>query len=276
MSVDWHVDPAVLDDYADGRAMAPSALASVEAHLERCGACQRGMVPSADVARLDAVWTEVVDAADRPAVPALERLLVRLGSSAETARLLAATPSLRLSWLGGTALVLAMALVVAHSGERGVALFLALAPLLPVAGVAAAFGPRADPLHEVAVAAPYPSFRLLLLRTAVVVATTVLLAVPAAALLPGSPWLTVGWLLPALALTTTSVLLSARVDPVVAGAGLTVAWLLVSLPAVRPGSDPLLVVQWGPQLGCLVLSLLAAGALLVQQRRAPYVLGSPS
>lgn len=276
MSADWHVDPDLLGDYAGGRALAPSLVASVEAHLEGCAHCQRALVPVAPADRLDAVWAAVVHELDAPPVPAVERLLARLGASPETARLLAVTPSLRLSWLTGTVLVLLMALGVAHSGARGVAVFLALAPLLPVAGVAMAFGRRVDPLHEIAVAAPYSSWRLLLLRSAVVVASTVLLAVPAAALLPGSPWLAVGWLLPGLALTTTSLALSSRVDPVVSGAGLAAGWLVLSLSALRPGADPLLVVQAGPQLGCLVLVLVAGALLLRQQRRAPLLSGSLS
>ena len=89
----------------------------------------------------------------------------------------------------GLALALLPAtLALAQTGDRGIGLFLALAPVLPVAGVAVAFGPRTDPLHEVAVAAPYSSFRLLLLRSAAVLTTSLLLAVPAAALLPATAW----------------------------------------------------------------------------------------
>ena len=180
----WHLDDDLLDGYAEGRAMTPALTASVEAHLERCPHCQARLAPSVDVSRLDAVWADVVDAVDAPAPSPLERLLTRLGVAPDTARLLAVTPSLQLSWVTGTAIALCLALLVAHSGERGVALFLALAPVLPVAGVAVAFGPRSDPLHEVALAAPYSSYRLLLVRSAAVLAATLVLAVPAAALLP--------------------------------------------------------------------------------------------
>lgn len=276
MTGDWHVDPELLAGYAAGRPMTPSLLASVEAHVERCATCQQQVAPTADVARLDAVWAAVVDAVDAPPLSLVERLLMRLGASPETARLLAVTPSLRLSWLAGTVVVLVMALLVAHAGPWGVSVFLALAPLLPVAGVAMAFGRRVDPLHEIAAAAPYSSFRLLLLRSVVVVASTLLLAVPAAALLPGSPWLAVGWLLPALALTTACLALSPRTDPLVSAVALATVWLGISLSALRPGADPLLVVQAAPQLVCLVLTVLAAGVLLVQQRRTPLVSGSLS
>jgi hypothetical protein len=271
----WHLDDDLVDAYAEGRPMTPALTASVEAHLERCGDCQTRLAPAVDPARLDLVLADVVDAVDAPRGSLLERLLVRLHVAPDTARLLAVTPSLRASWLTGTAIVLTLALVVAQSGERGVALFLALAPVLPVAGVAVAFGPRTDPLHEVAVAAPYSSYRLLLVRSAAVLVATLALAVPAAVLLPSSLWVAAGWLLPALALTCTSLALATRVDPVVSSAVLAGTWLLVALSGLAPGRDPLVVARIGPQLVCLVLFLLAAVAL-VSQRRAPSVNGNPA
>ena len=55
-------------------------------------------------------------------------------------------------------------------------MFLALAPLAPVAGVAITFGPGADPSFELTVASPISTVRLLLLRAAAVLATTLVLA----------------------------------------------------------------------------------------------------
>jgi len=271
----WHVDDGLLDDYAEGTPLPPALTASVEAHLERCASCRARLVPVADVPRLDAVWAEVVDRVDAPRVPPVERLLVALGLAPDTARLLAVTPSLQLSWFTGTAIALTLALLVAHTGDHGVALFLALAPVLPVAGVAVAFSAHTDPLHEVAIAAPYSSYRLLLVRSAAVLVTTLLLALPTAALLPSTPWVAAGWLLPALALTCASLALATRVDPVVSSAGLAVAWLVLALSGLAPGRDPLIVATVVPQLLCLVL-FLAAAAALVTQRRAPLVSGSPA
>ena len=255
--------------------MTPALAASVEAHLERCSGCQARLVPTADLSRLDGVWADVVDAVEAPRTSLLERLLVRAGVAPDTARLLAVTPSLQLSWVTGTAVVLALALLVSHSGERGLALFLALAPVLPVAGVAVAFGPRTDPLHEVAVAAPYSSYRLLLVRSAAVVAATMALAVPAALLLPSTPLVAAAWLLPALGLSTTSLALATRVDPGVSSAVMAGGWLLVALSGLRPERDPLLVASVVPQVTCLVL-FLAACAVLLGQRRSPLVSGSPA
>jgi hypothetical protein len=275
MTGSWHLDDDLLDTYAEGRPLSAALTASVEAHLERCATCQARLVPTADVPRLDAVWAEVVDTIDAPRRSPLERLLVRLGAAEDTARLLAVTPSLQLSWITGTAIVLALALLVAHSGERGIAVFLALAPVLPVAGVALAFGPHTDPLHEVAVAAPYSSYRLLLVRSAAVVAATLALALPVTAFVPSTPLVAAAWLLPALALSCSSLALAARVDPVVSSAVLAGGWLLLALSGLAPGRDPLVVATAVPQLLCLVLLVLAVGALL-SQRRAPLVSGSPA
>jgi hypothetical protein len=275
MSATWHVDAEVLEDYALGAPLSPALTASVEKHLEACGDCRAGVGPLVDPGRLDAVWAEVVDAVDAPSAGWIERLLASLGVAPATARLVALTPSLRAPWLGGVALALLLALAAAHTGQTGVALFLALAPVLPVAGVAVAFGPRTEPLHEVEVASPYSSFRLLLTRSAAVVVATLLVAVPCAALLPGSPWLAVAWLLPALGLVTASLAAASRLDPLLAAAGLSLGWLAVSLPALLPDVDPLLVTRAGVQLACLAL-LVLAGAALLRLGRRPTVLGSPA
>jgi hypothetical protein len=275
MTGSWHLDDDLLDSYAEGRPLTPALLASAEAHLERCSVCQVRLVPTADLPRLDAVWAEVVETLDAPRRTLLERLLVRVGVADDLARLLAVTPSLQLSWITGTAIALAMALVVAHSGDRGVALFLALAPVLPVAGVAVAFSARTDPIHEVAVAAPYSSYKLLLVRSAAVLLATLVLAVPAAALLPSTPLVAAAWLLPALALACTSLALATRVEPVVSSAGLSAAWLVLALSGLAPGRDPLVVATLVPQLVFLALLVIACAALL-SQRRDPLVSGSPA
>ena len=271
----WHVDEELLEDYALGAPLSAARAASVETHLERCAVCRASLAPLVQTDRLDAVWAEVVDAVDAPRPSWVERLLVQLGVAPSTARLVALTPSLRLAWLAGVGVALLLALAAAHTGPQGVSVFLALAPVLPVAGVALAFGPRTEPLHEVALATAYSAWSLLLTRSAAVVGATVLVAVPFAALLPGSPWLAVGWLLPALAMVTTSLALAARVDPVVSSVALASAWLLVALSALLPDVDPLLVTRLGVQAACLGLTVVAALALL-RQSRSPLVLGSPS
>lgn len=261
----WHLDTGLAGRYAGGR-LSPVLAASVEQHLLGCASCRSLLTPHVDSARLDSVWADVIDRVEQPRRRLLERLLGRVGVGDATARLVAATPSLRGAWVSGTVLVLALALVAAYVAPHGVAVYLALAPLLPTAGVALAYGPFADPTHEMVAATPYPALRLLALRTAVVVAGTLVPAVVAGLLLPGGAHLAVVWLLPALALTVGTVALSSRVTPHVAASGLAVVWLVVALRGLAPRRDPLLTTH-APVLVACLLVLAAAAAVLVHRRR---------
>jgi len=264
MTTEWHLDPRLAGEYAAGR-LGRVPAASVEQHLLACADCRALLVPAVDTARLDTVLTAVLERVESPRPTHLERLMLRLGIDASTSRLVAATPSLRSAWFTGVVLVLALALVAAHSGSHGIALFLALAPVLPVVGVALAFGPSVDPTHELAVAAPFSSVRLLAARALAVVGSTVLLATAAAAFLPGSPWLAVAWLLPALALTAGTLALSTRFDTAQAAAALSLLWVATIIPGLAHTRDPLLASRSAVQLASLA-ALAAAGAVLVARR----------
>src|SRR5206468_2262060 len=77
-------------------------------------------------------------------------------------------------------------------------------------------------------------------RAVAVVTTTLGLVLVAGFLLPDSRWLAVSWLLPALALSVATLAAAPRIQPIYSAAALTVVWLLVALPALRPRADPLL------------------------------------
>lgn len=258
----WHLDQAVATSYAEGR-VTPVLAASVEQHLVRCAAC-RALLP-ADEARLDAVWGGIIGRVEAPRATLLERVLLRLGVDEATARLMATTPSLRGGWLTGVVVVLALSMLAAHSDESGTAVFMALAPVLPIAGVALAFGPRADPAHEIVAATPHSAVHLLSVRTALVVATTML---PAAALTPFLPhggWLALAWLVPGLALTAGTIALATKVAPHLAALGLAVLWVSLVLPGFARTRDPLLAAHPAVQvLG--VAALVVAAALLLTRR----------
>jgi hypothetical protein len=261
----WHLDRELAGRYATG-SLGSVLVASVEQHLVSCAECRSLLTPHVDVARLDAVWSDVLERVEQPRRTLLERLLGGLGMEDSTARLVAATPSLRGAWVTGVVLVLALALVAAYASDDGIALFLALAPLLPAVGVALAYGPAADPAHEIVSATPYPALRLLALRTAFVVATTLVPATAAGLMLPGPAYVAAVWLIPALALTTGTVALSTRVAPHLAAAVLAVAWLAVSLRGLAPRRDPLLATD-SPVLLMCTLVVAAAGLILVLHRR---------
>ena len=79
--------------------------------------------------------------------------------------------------------------------ERRRTAFLVLAPLLPLAGVAAAYGRDVDPTYEIGLAAPMRSFGLLLVRALAVLATTsVMAAVAGARARRACSWSAAAWL----------------------------------------------------------------------------------
>ena len=267
----WHLDADLAERYADG-ALGSVLVASVEQHLLGCAPCRALLTPHADTPRLDAVWAEVLERVEQPPQTLLERALCRVGVPEPTARLVAATPSLRGAWVAGMTLVLALALVAAYVDPQGVALYVALTPLLPMAGVALAYGPAADPAFEIAAATPHSQLRLLALRTSFVVTTTLVPATVAGLLLPGSPLVAVAWLVPGLALTVGTLALSTRISPLVAAAGLAALWLTVSLRALAPHRDPQLALSSPVMLASTLVLAGAAAVLVVRRRDLPELL----
>jgi hypothetical protein len=251
----WHADRALLTDYVNGATDYVLA-ASIETHLMACPTCRSMVATAVETSRVDAILADVIDRIDAPRRGAVERVLGRLGVPPDTARLLVATPLMRASWLAAVVAVLAFAAIAASADPRGVIIFLTLAPLAPVAGVAAAFGLRTDPSHEIGVAAPYPAFRLLMIRALAVLMTTAAGAAALSPLAPGGAGVAWAWLLPALALTGLTVAASERVDAVVAAAVIAGGWVCAVL-ALRAESLPLFGVVG--QLVFLILALASAG-----------------
>jgi hypothetical protein len=265
----WHLDEELASRYAVGR-MGPALAASTEQHLVGCASC-RTLLP-AEPGRLERVWDEVLERIQTPRPTVLERFLRRLGVDESSARLVAITPSLRSAWLCGVVVVLLLSILVAQQGPSGVALFVLFAPVLPVVGVAFAFGPATDPAHELAAAAPYSAVRLLAIRTLVVVATTCAPALVAGLLIPGPTWVAFAWLLPALALTALTVALATRFPPHVVAVGLVSLWASVVMPAVVRRDDPLFGVDLPLQLVSLVVVIAAATILVTRRHDLPELL----
>lgn len=261
----WHLERDLADRYSDGR-VSPVLAASVEQHLLACADC-RSLI-RADQTRLDSVWADVLETVEAPRVSLVEKGLRALGVSDATSRLVAATPSLRGAWLTGVGVLLVAAFLVARLSEHGTLVFVALAPVLPVLGVALAFGPQTDPTLEIAAASPYSLVRLLAARTAFVVGTTLL---PAAALtffVPGPDWLTIGWLLPSLAMCSAVLATAQRIEPHVSALGLSAAW--IGLTAWSAARDSALLTDHGTVVQLLSLAvLLAAGWSLATHRLEP-------
>jgi hypothetical protein len=224
MKITWHADDDLLARYVRGDAGALQG-ASVEQHLIHCSDCRARIASYVDTPPLGAVWMRIQEQIQAPAPSLLERALIRLGVSEPDALLVAVAPSLRTSWLFGLAATLGfVGLSAAYGGGRGLALFLLVAPLVPVAGVAFAYGPDVDPSYEVGAAAPYSALRLLLLRTGAVLATSLPLVLAAAMLVPALSWTAISWLLPALAFTAVMLAAATWIRPTVTAVGLGIIW----------------------------------------------------
>jgi hypothetical protein len=146
--------------------------------------------------------------------------------------------------------------------------FLALAPLLPLAGIAAAYGPGIDPTYEIGLVAPMRSFGLLLIRAVAVLVSTMVLSTIAALFLPGFDWRVIAWLLPSLGLVTGSLALSTIVHPLRAAIAVAAMWLVgISAAAALVSSPtPARVVFGGVMQLVLLIVTIGAGVFLVARR----------
>ncbi|MFI6104285.1 zf-HC2 domain-containing protein [Streptomyces sp. NPDC051310] len=192
----------------------------------------------------------------------------------------AAGPALRGAWMVAVLVVVAGALGLAYGGGvDGVRpLLLALAPVVPLAGVAVSYGRHADPLHEIAAATPSGGLRLLLTRTAAVLAVCVPLLTAAGAVLPaeaGAPGAAV-WLLPGLALTLAALALGSYVGCRTAAVAVAVAWLAVvagpalgeAFPYPPDGTASARYVSGGAAQGGWAAAAAVCAGLLALRRRS--------
>lgn len=259
-----HLGPEVLRAYADGR-LGHTRTLSVDQHLIGCPACRGAVGVQVEDYRVERLWAEIREEVETPVPTTLERVVRGLGLDEGTARLVAATPTLKTAWLLGVVLVLTMAAVAAGSQDRAAALFLAFAPVLPVLGVAYAFGPVGDPAHEVVTATPYPRMRLLAIRTAVVVSSTLVPALLLSPLLPVPPLRSVAWLLPALAMAAVTLVLAERVPAHVTATGLVLAWVVLIGWTGVVARDPWFAATVQVQVTSAIV-LVAATAVLMTTR----------
>jgi hypothetical protein len=269
MTETWHVADELLVEYEQGR-LDPARVMSVEAHVARCAVCRRA-VP-VDPGWLTANWDGVLDTVGQPDRPWAERLVTRLGVPDHRVRLLAATPGLRMSWLLGNAVVLAFAVTAALLAEPAsaaqLAVFLAVAPVLPLLAVATAYGRGVDPLYEIASTTPLAGTRLLLWRASAVLVASIALGAVASAFLPVDGLAAVAWLLPALALSAGTLALATAVPIGVAAAGLGGCWL-IGVAASGLGDDLQVVAGPPAQLCYAGAAVLAVTVLTVRRRLDP-------
>jgi hypothetical protein len=181
---------------------------------------------------LDRVWTVVTTEVWSRPVGRLERLLGAALRSPGLARALLTTPSLVLSWLIATAVVLgAGAFFTYQSDVPWVAL---LAPALAGIGIAYAYGPGIDPAWELSKTMVVTDRMVLLVRALAVFGVNAVLGLVPSLFSDQALAVTFLWLVP---MTTVSALALAaatwaRSAPVGVGAGL-MGWALIVVSASR-------------------------------------------
>ena len=215
---------------------------------------------------LDAIMGEI----SAPRRSRLERILLALRVPEPTARLMAATPVLRWAWLAAVGLVLILAASAgAKQWQPGdqLAVFLALAPIVPVIGVALAYGPHSDRAHEVTVAAPLSGLRLILLRTITVVVAAAVLSALTVLTSPTHGWLRLAWLLPALATTTTALALGAHIGIRRATSGVALGWLTLVVVVAQVNNDATAPFGAAGQISALAVTAVGIAVLFVGRRR---------
>ena len=281
----WHAGENLLASYAAGTAGAVADW-SVEAHLTGCASCRSALSAHVDPERLARNRSVLLVRAAIGDGGQVGRLLRRCGVPDHMLSLLAATPSLRASWLLSVLAVVAVAAgeaaaagygwipgggpVTGHPGPAALAPFLLVAPLLVLAGVAAAFLPVFDPAWRLAAAAPFSGFTLLVVRAVCALVAALVPVTGLAFAVPGPGWLPVALLLPSLALSSFALALSTVMDP---GAAAIVTAALWALPALwlAAADVPLLIVAPAAQVGCAVV--LCACAVLLYLRHDRFELG---
>lgn len=267
----WHAPADLLARFAaDPTRLDDVTASSVESHLVACPTCRARLAAAARI-DVDASWAAVADRIDRPRPSLTERFLERLGAGGGMARLVGATPALRLTGLAAVAGLAGAATLLSRTvGAEGP--FLVLAPLVPLAAVAATFAAAADPAGEAGVATPLHGVGLALRRSALVLATTFVVLAVAALAVPGLSLTSAAWALPALALALGSLALATWWRVEVCVSGLALAWVSVLasarfLAGRRLALADSLVFEAGGQAACLLLVLLAAAVLAARSDR---------
>jgi hypothetical protein len=227
-----------------------------------------------------------------PEAGALGRALRRCGVPDHVRSLLAATSSLRRSWLAGIVLVLAVVVAASHfavgygdassgtghpywaaasaPGWSVLGPFLIIAPLLPLAAVAAAFSPGLDPAYWLASAAPVSKIWLLCVRSVAVIAATLAPAALAALALPGPAWLAAALLLPALAVSATAIAVATVLRPAAAVVLAAGTWAGLVLGIAIAAATPVSVIGVRAQLIAAGVLLISAGLIAIRRQRIDY------
>jgi hypothetical protein len=219
------------------------------------------------------LWQAVHAEITTPRLPWALRLLARLGVPEDDLVVLAGARDLLLSWsvAVGAAMVCALVTGLAPARLPGgpQALFLILAPLVPVLAVVATYD-ATDPFRELTEASPFSKLRLALLRTSAALTAAVPLTVAVALIVPALNEYFAAWLLPGLALTASTLILLTWLTAWVACAVTSVGWIAGASAAAGNGTIDTVATtagQVGFAVAVVVLAALFVRAGTVQHAR---------
>jgi len=263
-STGWHVASDDLAAYVAGRVHGVSA-DSIEAHLLRCDRCRTALTATAGREDSDRRWAAIALEVDRPG---------RWAHSATWFRVAMGTPHLAMAGALLAALYVIVPLVASLVNDRAtVTWFIALAPSVPIAAAVLAYATAADPAGNSGTATPLHSFRLVALRTALLLAAVFPIGLIASVLLPVPTTLVLCWFLPAVAVCALVLAIGTRHNPVWVAGSLAVGWAAVVLAGfarlrdvpLAAALEQLSVTQPPVQIGSLIVAVVA-GAWFVMWR----------
>ncbi|MFE9613528.1 zf-HC2 domain-containing protein [Streptomyces sp. NPDC006012] len=205
---------------------------TLEAHLERCAACQ-AEVREVSRTHCPADTALIAQVGDRLSAT-LTPVRRRRGRRVRAALARCAAPALG-PWTAAVVLVVLSALVLSTAVAR-TPLPQLLAPVMPLLGVALSWGPHSDPAHELIATTARSGLGLVLRRTLAVLTLVIPALAAAGGLVGAAPAMA---LLPALALICACLALGSVVGVPRAAAVLGTGWaLFVIVPAIGDTAPP--------------------------------------
>jgi hypothetical protein len=223
-------------------------------------------------ARLERNFAAVLGEIVAPRRSRFERVLLRAHLPEPAARLVASKPAFR--WAFAVCVFVVLFLAASGSKSRGpdqLVVFLALAPLVPIAGAAMSYGAAADRSYEVGVAAPLSGLRLVLIRSAAVFVSSAALLLVVALLSPATGWIRFGWVLPGLAGTGLTLVIGERFGLRRAAILIGVSWLVLVIVVGRAASSATMLFGLAGQLVFVAVAVAAMVALWLPRHRLDYV-----
>ncbi|MGW6932634.1 zf-HC2 domain-containing protein [Lentzea sp. NPDC054927] len=253
-----HPGEQLLRRYARGDDdIAADQLWAVESHLETCAPCRGRLAPDPIA---EAVWTDLAPLLDR--TPQMPR------ARPWRRRFTAWVSPMAAPWLAMILFVILVAFLLDRLGSttpEDISLVLLIAPVLPVLGVAASWGPTLDPACELVAATPRAGLPLVFRRT-VAVLVVVLPGLFAAGWLSGASL--AGWLLPCLAFTAGTLALGGLIGVTRAAVALIALWTVaIVAPTIALSHTS---VAFSSAATPVWAALLALGLLVIALRTTAF------